>query len=212
MRDLTESFLSSAERRQLQQCVAEAELHSAAQIVPMVATASAEYPQAEISGAMILALLLATPLSLLVFGNRLWPFLTLFGLLFGAARLLLRRWPSLRRAFVLQSHMDAEVHEAAESAFVRHGLHRTRDASGVLLYVSIFERKVVVLVDSGLRQQLPQELLRAVVAELGAAIKAGRQAAGLCRAVHQLGNKVGPRLGPNVNELQDFIVDTGPRS
>jgi putative membrane protein len=53
------------------------------------------------------------------------------------------------RWFVDRARRDAEVTQFAESLFFRRGLDRTRGRVGVLLLVSLFERKVLILADEG---------------------------------------------------------------
>lgn len=53
------------------------------------------------------------------------------------------------RLFVDRARRDVEVTQFAESLFFRRGLDRTRGRVGILLLVSLFERKVLILADEG---------------------------------------------------------------
>jgi putative membrane protein len=53
------------------------------------------------------------------------------------------------RLFVARTRRDVEVTQFAESLFFRRGLDRTRGRVGILLLVSLFERKVLILADEG---------------------------------------------------------------
>ncbi len=53
------------------------------------------------------------------------------------------------RLFVDRIRRDVEVTQFAQSLFFRRGLDRTRGRLGILLLVSLFERKVVLLADEG---------------------------------------------------------------
>jgi putative membrane protein len=57
--------------------------------------------------------------------------------------------PRFARLFVDGARRDMEVMQFAQSLFFRHGLARTRGHVGVLVLVSLFERKVVILADAG---------------------------------------------------------------
>jgi putative membrane protein len=59
------------------------------------------------------------------------------------------RLPRLKRLFVSEKEMDHEVREAATIQFFLKGLFRTREETGVLIYLSVFEGKVWVLGDRG---------------------------------------------------------------
>lgn len=55
----------------------------------------------------------------------------------------------LARAFTDQLRRDFEVTQFAQSLFFTRGLDHTRGRIGILLLVSLFERKVVLLADDG---------------------------------------------------------------
>ena len=68
------------------------------------------------------------------------------GALFALASVLS---PRLARLFIDRARRDAEATQFAQGLFFRHGLDRTRGRVGILLLVSLFERKVVLLADAG---------------------------------------------------------------
>ena len=53
------------------------------------------------------------------------------------------------RLFVDRIRRDVEATQFARSLFYGRGLDRTRSRIGILLFVSLFERKVVILADAG---------------------------------------------------------------
>jgi len=53
------------------------------------------------------------------------------------------------RLFVDRTRRNVEVTQFAQSLFFQRGLDRTRGHLGILLLVSLFERKVVILADEG---------------------------------------------------------------
>jgi putative membrane protein len=58
-------------------------------------------------------------------------------------------WSPFARLFIDRIRRDVEVTQFAQSLFFRRGLDRTRGRVGILLLVSLFERKVVLLADEG---------------------------------------------------------------
>jgi putative membrane protein len=58
-------------------------------------------------------------------------------------------YPPFARLFVDRIRRDVEATQFAQSLFFRRGLDRTRRRVGILLLVSLFERKVVILADEG---------------------------------------------------------------
>ena len=69
---------------------------------------------------------------------------------FLAARLV----PGFKRAFISEARADEMAGEQALQEFYAHGLHRTQEATGVLLFVSLLERRVIVLGDEGIDAKL----------------------------------------------------------
>ena len=65
---------------------------------------------------------------------------------FGLARVL----PDFKRLFVFENRATEVAEEQAFQEFYGNGLHRTEAATGVLLFVSLFERRVVILADEGI--------------------------------------------------------------
>lgn len=216
MRDLAAKFLTDPEKQMVREAVARAEKQTAGEIVVMVVPASYHYPTADILGAAALALppaLALTPPAgaLLWLGpHNMWVFLGIFGLLFTGAYFAVRHLPWLKRLFIARRQVEEEVQEAALTHFYQHGLHRTRDETGVLIFVSVLERRVTVLADRGINARLPEDTWQKVVADIVAGIRAGRQAEAICRAVEQVGALLAehfPVKADDTDELKNLIIE-----
>jgi putative membrane protein len=143
--------------------IAEIEAVSQAEVVCALATESGRYDRAEgIVG-------IATALLALLIGNCLlgepsagdgeWVeyaslslglqlFLTAGGFLLG--NVIASYFPPLRRLCTRKDEMDREVDRAAAQVFAGQHLRRTRDASGLQIYVSLYERQIRLLADDGI--------------------------------------------------------------
>lgn len=109
-----------------------------------------------------------------------------------AAALLAVLAPPFARLFLRPARSHAEVRQYAESLFLRHGLFATRRRTAILILVSLFERRIEIVADTGchdrvtdaewhavvakmaplLRQRLPAEALREALAAVGALLQA----------------------------------------
>jgi putative membrane protein len=58
----------------------------------------------------------------------------------------------VRRLLVLPARKIGAVRQAARGAFFDHRVSRTHGRTGILLYVSVFERRVEVVPDAGIEQ------------------------------------------------------------
>ncbi len=90
--------------------------------------------------------------------------------------------------------------------FQRLGMEKTRDRTGVLLFVAAKDHALSVLGDAGIHAKVPEGFWEATVARLSEAFKAGRFADGLCEAVREIGALLSahfPRRPDDTNELPD---------
>lgn len=90
----------------------------------------------------------------------------------------------------LEDHIEDDVLDHAAFVFEELGMQRTRDRNAVLIYVCVADRKVAVVGDKGINDRVPPGFWTDVVAVLKLHFAAGRQADGLCEAVHLVGEKL----------------------
>jgi putative membrane protein len=103
--------------------------------------------------------------------------------------------------------LQANVDRAARAAFFDLGISRTSGRSGILVYVSLFERRCVVLTDIGLAPSLLEPGWAAAQSELALTVKR-RDWAAFHRTLESLGPVLGrayPRSEDDVNELPDEV-------
>jgi putative membrane protein len=92
------------------------------------------------------------------------------------------------------------VDDAAHAAFSRHGVHRTRGRTGILLFVASAEQEVRVLADVGVVAAVPDT----VRAGWSRALLAAHTAADVALAVESIGRSAGsflPRADDDIDEL-----------
>ena len=216
MKDLAKGFLSEDERARVNAAVAEAEKRTLGEIVVMIVSASYHYPMANVTGAAAFALvlgLISTPLigGWLWIGNQnMWLFLGLFTVFFVFFHAVIKRTLRLKRYFISRKEIDAEVKEAAVTHFFKHGLYRTREKSGVLVLISVFERRVWVLADEGINAKVPEGQWEEVVKMITDGIKQNRPADAICAAVEKIGDLLKTHFAirpDDVDELQNVIID-----
>lgn len=202
-------FFTVEERQRIESAVQQAEKYTSGEIVPMVVDESYDYPRAEILGAGFFSLASAVSLSWAFFGESLWHFLWLFALCFFPFKVLIRSVPTLRRRLVHPAEISEEVAEKAAIAFLEHGLHHTRDETGILILISLFERRVHVLADRGINNVVPVEQWDDIVATITAGIQRGETCNALCAAIASCGQLLEehfPLKDDDTNELANFVI------
>jgi putative membrane protein len=117
--------------------------------------------------------------------------------------------PALRRALIGQEVMSRRVERRAGIAFLEEEVFRTRDRTGILLFLSLFERRVVVLGDEGINSKVAETEWRGIVSRMVAGIKADRAVSALVGAIDECGlllERRGVEIRPDdENELSDEL-------
>ncbi|WP_447977960.1 TPM domain-containing protein [Candidatus Nitrospira bockiana] len=211
------ALFSDQDLAAIKAAVEAAERRTRGEIVPMVVSASARYREAQHLGGLVLALVVLTLLLALPF---LVPWAAWLerhpgGIVLGVmAAYVLGHWcgrfPIAIRLLTSEERMATKVRLRAERAFHEHGLHKTREATGVLILVSLLERRVHILPDRAIDQRVPPGTWNEIVTDMIARIRAGRPGEALCAAVTRCGDLLAthfpPRAGDNPNELPNDLI------
>jgi putative membrane protein len=188
----------------IEAAVAGAERATSGEIVPMVVERSDSYADLRFAAAALVALALGGVASELAPALSLWIVPTQI-CVFGALSWLFGR-RLLLRALLPNALAEARVHRAASLAFHDTGLVETRDRTGILLYVSLLERRVQVVADRGIHARVADGTWDGVVEGVLAGIRAGRADAGLVDGIRLCGEILTanfPRRADDRNELPD---------
>jgi putative membrane protein len=93
----------------------------------------------------------------------------------------------IARWLIPEDHLERAVRIRAEAAFLEEEVFATRDRTGVLVFLAIFERRALILADEGIHRSVPKETWGDLVGDLTAGIKAGRAAEALAEAIARCG-------------------------
>jgi putative membrane protein len=121
-----------------------------------------------------------------------------------AALWFLIQIPGVRRQLVRKREMAERVHAKSLQLFVESGTLKTKDRTGVLIYVSEFEHRVEILADVGIHSIVGDGYWKDQVDHIVAGIRAGKACDALCEAIGDIGAKLSERFPPgkdNPNEL-----------
>ncbi|MCP3904834.1 MAG: hypothetical protein GY715_14500 [Planctomycetes bacterium] len=217
------SMFTSEDRRRIAGAVSEAETRTAAEIVPVVATASDRYDRAEDLAGLVLALVATGGVWALFQGEdplrggwdelslRL-PFFAIVltaiaGFVVGA--LLAMRIAPLRRLFTTRRHRERAVDERAAQLFFDRRIHHAPTECGVLIYVSLFERRAAVLADRTVFGVLDQARVDELCVWLTGDLKRGDVTGSLMTIIQRIGAALAeelPRREGDENELSDALI------
>ena len=182
-------MLSSEERNRIRAAVEKAEASLAAEIVPCVFAQSSPYPETVWAAAAAAVGIACAVLFLLDFFRPIWlpiSALILWVPAAGLAGAALGHWCAPVKRFLIGSH---RMHEAAarraKEVFYDRGIDRTKARDGVLIFVSLLERRVIVLADAAVRDKVKAESWGPTVRALTEAAARGRVGDGLVAAIEK---------------------------
>ncbi len=212
---LIERYLSKSDFTKIEDAVREAERNTSGEIVPYVVARSDDYDEAEWRGGFLLGALTLVALDLVYEFASGWiamspTIIGLAALLAGAIGFLLVKFFSpLKRLLAGASQIERRVAQRASEAFLAEEVFRTRDRTGILLFVSLMEHRVVVLGDAGINAKVEESAWHDLVQRIVQGIRDGRTAEGFVSAIGECGNLLsrhGVTIRPDdTNELPDTL-------
>ena len=205
-----DKFFNKEEQQKIEAAVRAAETKTSGEIVPIVVESSYDYPRAELIGGGTLALAVGLIVSWLFGGESIWWFLPIFIVGFFVFQQLIHHLPALKRKLIHPDELTEEVKEKALVSFIEHGLHETRDRTGILILISLFEHRVQVLADSGINEKVPEHTWEELVDIIVAGLKSGDSCTATCQAIERCGELLQehfPRKHDDTDELPNLIME-----
>lgn len=222
------ALLSPEDHDRVTRAVAKAELESDGEIVAVVAPQSDAYHDVGLHYAILAMLIVPAALAALpqgpsdrltslVFGWNAEPSRAQVMILLFAAMtfvfLVVRyalAWRPLRMALTPGATKSRRVHRRAVELF-RVGCElKTRGRTGVVIFLSLAERRAEILADRAIADQVEPQVWGEAMAVLIDEVKAGRPGAGLATAVERVGAVLASILPPradNPDELPNRLVE-----
>lgn len=205
-------FLKAGEADQVSAAVARAESKTTGEIVPVIVRRSSAIGHVPFLLTLILLVTLMVfeiPQSRWLAAYNLTWILFFVAILCFAISIPLSKWVWVQRLLVPRDDQSFQVDERALLEFYETGIVNTKARTGILLFLSLMERKAVVLADEAIAKKLPPETWQNICQEMVAGIKRGETASGLIRAIETCGDILAQHFPPdqaNPNELKDHLV------
>jgi len=205
-------YISQSGFEQVEKAIAEAESHTSGEIVPILVRRSSTIGHVPI----ILACLFLISYFLLgieslqeefLGSHPLWFLLDiLLALILGFT---LGRIGFLQRLLTSSDDMSDQVDMRSEVEFYEAGLNRTKDATGILIFVSLMEHRATVLADRAITEKMPKETWTEVVNLVLDGVKKGDLSKGFSDAITRCGEILKPEFpiqSDDTNELKDHLI------
>ncbi len=215
MQQSVSSLFSPADRERIAAAVRKAESRTSGEIVPYVVGRSDSYEEAEWRCGALLGAATLAAFSIIYSYTSIWlPLsvaeLVIAALLAGVVGVLLPKMiPPVKRLFAGEALMHTRVAQRAAEAFISEEVFKTRDRTGILIFLSMLEHKVLVLGDSGINAKVKPEDWNDIVNRIVLGIRSGKTAEGLLDGIEQCGillQKHGVAIRPDdTDELPDSL-------
>lgn len=110
----------------------------------------------------------------------------------------------ISRKLISQKTLQKKVQLRAIKEFFKQGLTKTKEATGILIFVSEFEKRVQILADSGINAKVDPKTWQKQVNEIVSGVKAKDSGKAVAKAIEEMGELLAthfPTRGENPNEL-----------
>jgi putative membrane protein len=193
--------------KRIERSIAEIERRSSAEVVVCWLPRADEYAFTRACYSLALTLILTW---LLIVRFPLWPLSFLIALEGPLWALFYRILGSsvLLRLLVSERQKTQALFNRTQQLFIERGVTETRQRSGVLIVIAEAERKVRLLADRGIHQQMGDDGWREQLAPLLLSMRQGRYADGVVQLLTRLGDVLAlhfPVAADDVNELPDAV-------
>jgi putative membrane protein len=228
-------FFTSEDKELIKRAIEKAESNTSGEIAIMVVDQSDSYREAAALGGVIVSGLLSLVLEIMIVilmnPNQLWDngswwspvqlisavkdalviwyYIPLVFLLYFPCRYLLMKLPGFRIRFMSRRGIEEIVSERAIRAFYEKGLYKTRDETGILIFISLLERTVWILGDRGINSKISAEFWRERAHELTKGIREKSHTRAVTEVITRCGEELAkffPRKPDDTNELTDEVL------
>ncbi|GAM11505.1 hypothetical protein OR1_03821 [Geobacter sp. OR-1] len=209
-----ETYFSATELERIRQAVHAAELNTSGEIATMTIAESDRYLEAEVAGSLFLAASASLVIALATRHVTIWSYIPMAVLLYIPCCMLIRTFPRLKLPFAGRRRVAEAVRQRAVRAFYEKGLYRTRHETGILIFMSLLERKVWILGDRGINERIDPASWGEMAGSLARGIAAGNGCDALCEVIGRCGAELSrhfPHQADDVNELQDDLITEVPK-
>ena len=195
-------MISTEDQARLAHAIRDVEDDTSGEVVLVIAEQAGHYRAIPLLWGFLAALITPWPLIWLtsISTSRIF----LIQLAVALALSLALSWPKLRYALVPRAIKRAQGHEAASREFLRRGITRTREKTGVLIYLALAEHHAEILADTGIADRINAETWADIVADLTAAIGSGRMTEGLIEAIRRTGAILAEHAPPRLDDVDEL--------
>ncbi|MFZ8934045.1 MAG: TPM domain-containing protein [Bacteriovoracaceae bacterium] len=196
-------YFSDQDKEKIRRSVIEAEKKTSGEIVPVIIRASDAYPGSYYRSAL------------------LWGFVCVLCCYFFEATHTVMFWcfsasilagyllcylDFYKKLFITKQEMEEEFSQRAYQSFLMNGVSQTKERNGVMLYISAFEKKAMIVSDTGIEEKIKPGTWEKVITDLISLMKTKDYTSAICQAVTQLGTLLNEHF-PDHKDDEDELAN-----
>lgn len=205
-------YLKEPDFQKIEDVIAEVEEQTSGEIVPVIVKKSSSVGHIPLTLTLIITLMLV--IGEMPFSDWLWvrPWVWLWPLLILVIYLLsifLARIFWVQKLFVPEKDEMEQVHQRACLEFYLNRVQGTSKRTGVLIFVSVMEKKAVILADEGISSKLPPETWNNLLMDFRVKLNEGQWVEGFTEAIRECGKLLKthfPISDSSENQLKNHLV------
>lgn len=205
-------YLSDEELKRIEDTISRIEESTSGEIVPVIVKRSSSVGHVPLTLTLLITLLII--IAEVPFSDWLWvmPWMWLWPLLLVAVYYVshvFAKVPWIQKHLVPERDEVMQVHQRAHLEFYTNKVHRTQEGTGVLIFISVMEKKAVILADEEIAKRLPKDIWDQVLSGLRENLHQGRWGEGFVQAIENCGQHLKthfPITLSNQNELKNHLV------
>lgn len=200
--------ISNEDKQLIRDAIKKAESKTSGEIVPVIISRSDFYPAVHFRLALIVGILC----SLIIYNVYDFddPIVLIWGQFPGIfLGYFLGYIPFLKRLFTTKAEMQEEVYQQAIQMFYENSVSITKDRTGIMIFISLLERKVQVLADCGINEKVAADYWNNIVENILSSIKTGKLIEGMAQAIDSCGQSLienFPIQDDDKNEISDELI------
>lgn len=205
-------YLSASDLTDIESAIQKAEEHTNGEIVPVIVRRSSAVGHVPLTLTLLITLLIV--ILEIPYSEWLWvkPWVWLWPVLIVViyyVSTLLAQSKFIQKVFVPEKDEVNQVHRRAHLEYYLNRINRTKGGTGILIFVSVMEKKAVILADEGIAKKLPATTWDDVLEEMRSHLHDGRWAHGYQKAIERCGDLLKehfPMQGSLENELTNHLI------
>ncbi|MGZ3771844.1 MAG: TPM domain-containing protein [Bdellovibrio sp.] len=205
-------YLSNEERKRVEEAITQVEKSTAGEIVPVIVKRSSAVGHVPLTLTLLITLLIV--IAEVPFSDWLWvkPWVWLWPVLVITIYYMsyvLAKIPWIQKILVSERDELIQVHQRAQLEFYNNKINRTESGTGVLIFVSVMEKKAVILADEKISKRLPENIWDQILAEFRQNLSKDRWAEGFIQAIQSCGEQLKTHFPISANprnELKNHLV------